>query len=129
MRAKTATTFRVVKLPVSVLDAMRRRRDSEGTTSIQFVAGAVSRQLPVVLERLQAIGVGAARGSRQAARLPFSDRAGTLGSLKSASRDTGLSGTQLLALCLTAASNSTGIVAKKRRPKKSAPAATRRRRY
>ena len=128
MRPKNTSTFRVVKLPAPVLDAMRRRRDSEGSTSLDFIARAVSKQLPAVLERLQAIGVGAAKGSRQAARLPFSDRAGTLGSLKSASRDTGLSGTQLLALCLTAATDSTENVAKKRAPTNRAPAATKRRR-
>jgi hypothetical protein len=128
VRTKPATTFRVVKLPASLLEAMRRRRDAEGSTSLDFIAGAVSKHLPAVLERLQAIGVGAAKGSRQAARLPFSDRAGTLGALKSASRDTGLSGTQLLALCLTAASEGTGSVAKKPPAKKPTPRTTRRRR-
>lgn len=127
MRRKSATTFRVVRLPATVLEAMRRRRDSEGSTSLGFIAEAVSRYLPAVLERLQAMGMGAAKGSRQAARLPFSAPAGTLGALKSASRDTGLSGTQLLALCLTAASDGTGIVARRRAPTRTPATAKRRR--
>lgn len=128
MRAKPATTFRVVKLPPPVLEAMRRRRDVEGNTTLDFIAGAVSKHLPAVLDRLQAMGIRLAKGPRQAARLPFSDRAGTLGALKSASRDTGLSGTRLLVLCLAAASSGNRVVAKKRSQKKSTAVAARRRR-
>ncbi|MFM7520393.1 MAG: hypothetical protein ACKO9B_07985, partial [Planctomycetota bacterium] len=64
------------------------------------------------LSQLREIGITAGKGTKQAVRLPFSPQAGTLATLKTASRETGLSATQLLAICLVTATK--GAAATKR---------------
>ncbi|MFM8290595.1 MAG: hypothetical protein ACKOC4_02705 [Planctomycetia bacterium] len=103
VKTKPAVEFRVVKLPSTLVEAMRRRRDADGTSNLRFLGDAVTRHLSATLSQLREIGITAGKGTKQAVRLPFSPQAGTLATLKTASRETGLSATQLLAICLVSA--------------------------
>lgn len=102
MKKALDQTFRVVKLPASLVEAMRRQRDADGTTNLQFVGNAVMKNLPGIIERLRSIGLGPQKGPKQAVRLPFSSNEGTLKALRVASDETGISAIQLLSLCLVA---------------------------
>jgi hypothetical protein len=98
-----ANTYRVVKVPDSLLIAMRTARDQSKTTNAHFLADAVNVHLPGLVAELQRLGFGTRGESLRAARLPFSDECGTIGQLKDASENVGLPATKLLELCLTAA--------------------------
>jgi hypothetical protein len=98
-------TYRVLRLPASLLDAMRKNRDESDSTNIEFVAEAVSVHLPRILDALRALGLGSLKGKRRPARLPFSAEADTLKTLRAASNETSISAIQLLAMCLFAATN------------------------
>lgn len=94
---------RVVRLPSPLVEAMRRRRDATGATSLLFVADATAKHLPRIVEALRKLGLIPRKGTKKAVRLPFSSQAGTLKNLRSASDQTGLTVLQLLSLCLFAA--------------------------
>jgi hypothetical protein len=99
----TANTYRVVKVPQSLLDAMRQTRDQAHVTNARFLADAINNHLPGLIAELTRLGFGARGESLRAARLPFSDESGTLGLLKEAGDTVGLPATTLLELCLRAA--------------------------
>jgi hypothetical protein len=116
VKIKPAIEFRVVKLPSALVESMRRRRDADGTPNIRFLSDAVTRHLSATLSQLREIGITAGKGTKQAVRLPFSPQAGTLATLRTASRETGLSATQLLAICLVSATkNGAGVATKRSR--------------
>jgi hypothetical protein len=106
MKKTLDQTFRVVKLPASLVEAMRRQRDADGTTNLQFVGDAVAKNLPGIIEQLRSIGLCPQKGPKQAVRLPFSSQGGTLKALRVASNETGISAIQLLSLCLVAGTSS-----------------------
>lgn len=111
-------TYRVLKLPTPLVNAMRQARDAQGSTNLEFVADAIKTHLPKIIAGLNALGLGSQKGSKRPVRLPFSTQTGTLKALRVASHDTGISAIQLLAMCLVAATSG-GISAKKRgRPKR-----------
>ena len=98
-----SVTYRVVKLPESLLTAVRKKRDQDETTNASFVAAAVEDHLPRLIEELQRIGFGVYAGDTRTARLPFSDDAAVLGQLKEGAETINLPATRLLELCLVAA--------------------------
>ena len=98
-----SVTYRVVKLPDSLLTAVREKRDQSETTNASFLAAAVEEHLPRLIEELQRIGFGVYAGDARTARLPFSDEAAVLGQLKEGAELVGLPTTRLLELCLVAA--------------------------
>ena len=98
-----SVTYRVVKLPESLLTAVRKKRDQDETTNASFVAAAVEDHLPRLIEELQRIGFGVYAGDTRTARLPFSDDAAVLGQLKEGVEIINLPATRLLELCLVAA--------------------------
>ena len=106
MKKMLDQTFRVVKLPASLVDSMRRQRDADGTTNLQFVGDSVAKNLPGIIEQLRSIGLCPQKGPKQAVRLPFSSQGGTLKALRDASNETGISAIQLLSLCLVAGTSS-----------------------
>ena len=95
--------YRVIKLPASLLTAMREKRDQVETTNVRFLAEAVDSHLPNLVKELQRLGFGLHGGAQQAARLPFSDESATLSLLRDAAEMVGLPSTKLLELCLVAA--------------------------
>ena len=112
--------YRVVKLPETLLTAVREKRDQEETTNASFVAAAVEDHLPRLIEELQRIGFGVCAGDTKTARLPFSDDAAVLGQLKEAAEMVGLPTTRLLKLCLvTAVTPGEGWKRRRRRTPKS----------
>ena len=72
-----AFIYRVFKLPESLLTAMREKRDEVKTTNVRFLADAVDRHLPGLVEDLQRLGFGVHGGDQQMARLPLSDESAT----------------------------------------------------
>lgn len=106
MKKTLDQTFRVVKLPASLVEAIRRQRDADGATSLQFVGDAVAKNLPGIIDQLRSIGLCPQKGPKQAVRLPFSSQGGTLKALRVASNETGISAIQLLSLCLVAGTSS-----------------------
>ena len=98
-----SVTYRVVKLPESLLTAVRKKRDQDETTNASFVAAAVEDHLPRLIEELQRIGFGVYAGDTRTARLPYSDDAAVLGQLKEGAETINLPATRLLELCLVAA--------------------------
>ena len=101
--ADTGTIHRVLKVPESLLAAMREQRDQTQTTNAQFLAAAVDEHLPRLVSDLQRLGFTGCEETRRAARLPFSDDEATLGRLREAADAVGLPVTKLLELCLVAA--------------------------
>ena len=99
----TGTVYRVLRVPKSLLAAMREQRDKTQTTNVQFLAAAVDDHLPRLVSDLQRLGFTSRGEARQAARLPFSDDDATLGRLREAADTVGLPTTKLLELCLVAA--------------------------
>ena len=53
-----ANTYRVVKVPDSLLVAMRTARDQSKTTNAHFLAAAVNVHLPDLVAELQRLGFG-----------------------------------------------------------------------
>lgn len=98
-----SVTYRVMKLPETLLISVREKRDQDETTNASFVAAAVEEHLPRLIEELQRIGFGVYAGDTRTARLPFSDDAAVLGHLKEGTELVGLPATRLLELCLAAA--------------------------
>ena len=98
-----AVIYRVFKLPESLLPAMREKRDEVETTNVRFLADAVDRHLPGLVEDLQRLGFGVHGGDRQMARLPLSDESATHSLLNEAAVTVGLPATKLVELCLVAA--------------------------
>jgi hypothetical protein len=98
----STNTYRVLKIPDTILTAMRRARDQIKTTNVDFLATSVDNYLPGLVAELQRLGFTACDESARAARLPFSDEHATLGQLKEASEVVGLPVTKLLELCLIA---------------------------
>ena len=98
-----AVTYRVFKLPESLLTAMREKRDEVETTNVRFLADAVDSHLPRLIEELRRLGFGVHGGDQQMARLPLSDESATLSLLREAAETVGLPATKLVELCLVAA--------------------------
>jgi hypothetical protein len=98
-----SVTYRVVKLPETLLTAVREKRDQSETTNASFLATAVENHLPRLIDELQRLGFGTHGGSLATARFPFSDEAAVLGQLKEGAELVGLPATRLLTLCLVAA--------------------------
>jgi len=118
--SETNNTHRVIKLPDTILAAMRTARDQTKTTNANFLATSVDTHLSGLVAELQRLGFSARGDSVRAARLPFSDENATLGQLKEASEVVGLPATKLLELCLIAAVRSREETKRRRgRPPKS----------
>ena len=111
---------RVIGLPEPLRDAVRRARESGGLTNLQFVAEAVTKQLPGLLQSLRALGFGGIGGKRRPARLPFSNEAGTWQRLRDASEEIQVPAVQLLLLCLAAATADHPARPKRRRGRRKA---------
>lgn len=118
MKKELDLTYRVLRLPRPLLDALRRARDAGGTTNAEFIADAVAAHLPRVLDGLRSLGLTALKGARRPARLPFSTLAGTWKMLRAAGNETGLPALQLLCLCLVASSNA-GVPGSRRRRRRA----------
>lgn len=106
MPAKTDTIHRVFPLPDDLRDALRATRERQGGTNARVVADAVATHLPVLVERLQALGFGRPASRVRPARLPFSE--GTLKALRDASQQVGIPACSLLSLSLLAATAAGG---------------------
>jgi hypothetical protein len=101
MPARTDTIHRVFPLPDDLRDALRATRERRGETNARVVADAVATRLPVLVERLQALGFGRPASRVRPARLPFSED--TLKALRMASQEVAIPACSLLVLCLSAA--------------------------
>lgn len=101
MPAKTDTVHRVFPLSDNLRDALRATRERQGDTNARVVADAVANHLPLLVERLQALGFGRPTCRVRPARLPFSDE--TLKALRAASQNVAIPACTLLTLCLSAA--------------------------
>mgnify|MGYP001599444351 CR=1 FL=1 len=97
-----SVTYRVLKLPNSLLTAIREARDQAKTTNASFLASAVDIHLSKLVEDLRRLGFGSYSADQRAARFPFTDEAATLGQLKEAAEAVGLPVTRLLELCVVA---------------------------
>jgi hypothetical protein len=100
MPAKADTIHRVFPLPDDLRDALRATRERRGETNARVVAEAVATHLPILVERLQALGFGRPASRVRPARLPFSEA--TLKALRVASQEVAIPACVLLALCLAA---------------------------
>ena len=71
-----AVTYRVFKLPESLLTAMREKRDEVETTNVRFLADAVDSHLPKLIEELRRLGFGVHGGDQRMAgyRFPTNQR-------------------------------------------------------
>ena len=116
------TVYRVLRLPSTLRTAMKEARESSGQTNAQFLAQVVDRNLPSVVKQLEQIGFGRVAGKVQTARLPFSEEAGTLATLRDASDKVQIPATQLLQICLASALGETPAKATRRRRRKSSQA-------
>ena len=97
--SRASRIYRVFKLPESLLTAMREKRDEVETTNVRFLADAVDRHLPGLVEDLQVLGFGVHGGDQQMARLPVSDESATHHSLlNEAAATVGLPATKLVEL-------------------------------
>ena len=96
-------TYRVVRLPEPLRDRFKKARDARQLTNADFIGQAVEAHLPRLLEGLTTLGFSSLTGKTHATRLPFPDQYATLDVLREASQSIGLPATQLLALCLSAA--------------------------
>jgi hypothetical protein len=96
--------YRVFALPDGLWDAVREARTRTGLTNRAFVAEAVATHVPTLVAELTRLGFGRTGGPSRPARLPFSPAAGTLDTLRRASSEVGVPASQLLVLCLAAAS-------------------------
>lgn len=103
MTKATELTYRVIKLPQQLRDAIRKQRDEKYITNEEFVASAVDEHLTALLDNLRQLGFSSHRGKMATARLPFSDKAKTLDKLRRASNEVSLPSVQLLSICLAAA--------------------------
>jgi hypothetical protein len=101
MPAKTDTIHRVFPLPDDLRAALRASRERQGETNARVVADAVATHLPVLVERLHALGFGRPASRVRPARLPFSED--TLKALRAASQEVAVPACALLVLCLSAA--------------------------
>jgi hypothetical protein len=101
MSKATDLTFRVVRLPRSLIKQMRKRRDEQQLTNEEFVSAAVRAHLPEILRSLRSLGFRKTRGPTGSARLPFSDSAKTLALLRKASNETKIPMSHLLRACLS----------------------------
>jgi hypothetical protein len=123
MPAKTDTIHRVFPLPDDLRDALRATRERQGGTNARVLADAVATHLPVLVERLQALGFGRPASRVRPARLPFSED--TLKALRVASQGVAIPACALLTLCLSAATTDTAKPKRGRRgSKKGSSAAT-----
>ena len=114
MTKATDLTYRVVRLPAALRTAIRGKRDEKGVTNEEFVRESVEQHLPKLVSNLQEIGFGSARRNVGAIRLPFSDQAKTLDSLRRASNDIKIPTVLLLEICLQSA---TAVMTPKRKVK------------
>lgn len=105
MPAKTETIHRVFPLPDDLRAALRTTRERQEGTNARIVADAVATHLPVLVERLQALGFGRPASRVRPARLPFSED--TLKALRAASQEVAVPACALLVLCLSAATMDT----------------------
>ncbi|MCG8651992.1 MAG: hypothetical protein MI861_19280 [Pirellulales bacterium] len=122
------TIHRVIHLPPSLRKAIQTTRDVNEQTNEQFVAAAVEKYLPLVVDGLQELGFNGSTGKTVPVRLPFAYAAGTLATLKDASEQIGLPVVQLLSVCLSAATSESVDPTKRRRRttrKKNQPKARR----
>ncbi|WP_339912312.1 hypothetical protein [Symmachiella dynata] len=120
MTKATELTYRVLKLPQQLRDAIRKQRDEKCTTNEEFVASAVDDHLSTLCDNLKQLGFGSHRGKMATARLPFSDKAKTLDKLRRASNQVSIPVVQLLNICLATATATPKKRGKRRgRPKKT----------
>ena len=103
MKKATDLTYRVIKLPQNLRDAIRKQRDELGITNEALVAAAVDDHLSTLCDNLKQLGFGSHRGKIATARLPFADKAKTLDKLRRASNEVSLPSVQLLNICLALA--------------------------
>jgi hypothetical protein len=103
MTKATDLTYRVLKLPLPLRQAIRKTRDEKGVTNQKFVEAAVETHLPVLLDSLRQLGFGSHRGKFANARLPFSDKAKILDILRQASNEVQIPTVRLLEICLASA--------------------------
>lgn len=122
MPANTDTIHRVFPLPDDLRQALQATRERRGETNARVVADAVATHLPVLVERLQALGFGRPASHVRPARLPFSEQ--TLKALRVASQDVAVPACALLTLCLSAATADTAKPKRGRRGGKKKAAAS-----
>lgn len=103
MTKATDLNYRVIPLPATLRQAIRRKRDESEITNEEFVGNAVEQHLPKILATLAEVGFEAKRKSVGPLRLPFSDKAKTLARLRQASQATRIPSVHLLEACLTMA--------------------------
>ena len=92
-------TYRVLKLPQPLLQSVRTARDEKNVTNQFFVESSLNHLRPL-LSRLRDLGFLKNRGKTVAVRLPFSDKKGTLATLRKASNEVGIPAMRLLEICL-----------------------------
>jgi hypothetical protein len=114
MSDTTDVTYRVIRLPQSLLTAIRNARDQAEVTNAQFISDAVENHLPKFVTELCRLGFGDREGVMSTSRLPFADESAVLGQLREASESVGLPVTRLLELCLVATIQQTEVPKRRR---------------
>ena len=102
MSKATDLSFRVIHLPATLRQAIRKKRDATNATNEDFARTAIDLHLPNLVSELQKLGFGTPRKDVGAVRLPFSEKARTLDALRSASNNVMIPVAQLLEICLAA---------------------------
>ena len=110
--------YRVIKLPASLLAAMREKR-IRSRRRRPLPRWTVDIHLPNLVKELQRLGFGLHGGDQQVARLPFSEESAILSLLRDAAETVGLPSTKLLELCLVAALHPHARPKRRRRRSKS----------
>jgi hypothetical protein len=100
MNKAVDTEFRVIRLPKALRNSIKVARDLANQTNLEFVANAVDKNLPKLVNDLRRLGFTVNRGELRPTRLPFSVQKGTLKSLGKASASIGIPAVHLLAVCL-----------------------------
>jgi hypothetical protein len=114
-------SFRVLRLPESLREGVRRAKQSHGIPNRQWLTNAIEAHLPNIVEELDQMEIRASSGPTRPVRFPFDNA--TLAMLKAASEITGLPAITLLRACFTRAiagqtSRAVRRVRSKRRPRK-----------
>ena len=91
-------TMRTVRLPVELWQAVKAMARRHKQPVRQMLEASVSRQLPVLLGRLDRLGFKLTRDANKLVRLPMAP--GTADQLRQASQSTGLPAVRLFSLCL-----------------------------
>ncbi len=97
------TVHRVYRVPESLREAMRRKREQRGQTLQQFLQTSLTEELPRLAGDLDKLHINPVDTDARPAKLPLNEQ--LLADLKGVSINTGLPQSQLLLACLRTAAN------------------------